>query len=172
MTGTADVPPEHLWTVPDAAGADWFLAMPRKRVAAGLLVVDDSGRVLLVKPTYKPPWEIPGGLVEGGEAPRAAAAREAREELGHDVAVGRLLVVDHAPPGRLPDDVLAFVYAGGPVVSARIVLPPEELSAWEWVAPDRLDGRVGAAMARRLRAALAALTSGATVELESGRPAG
>lgn len=172
MTGTEGSAPEHLWTDPDAAGADWFLAMPRKRVAAGLLVVDDAGRVLLVKPTYKPPWEIPGGLVEVGEAPRAAAAREGREELGHDVAVGRLLVVDHAPPGRLPDDVLAFVYAGGPVDTARIVLPPDELSAWEWVTPDALDERLGAAMARRLRAALEARAAGATVELEAGRPVG
>ena len=46
------------------------------RVAAGVLIRDDAGRVLLVKPTYKDGWEIPGGYVEKGESPHAAATRE------------------------------------------------------------------------------------------------
>jgi 8-oxo-dGTP diphosphatase len=39
------------------------------RVAAGVLFRDAVGRVLLVKPTYKDGWEIPGGYVEVGESP-------------------------------------------------------------------------------------------------------
>src|SRR5581483_8587882 len=75
------------------------------QAAAGLLYVDQEGRVLLVRPTYKPYWEIPGGEVEPGESPRDAARREVREELGCDVLpVGDLLVVDFLPPrdGRPP----------------------------------------------------------------------
>lgn len=33
----------------------------RKRVAADVLIRDASGRVLLVNPTYKPGWDLPGG---------------------------------------------------------------------------------------------------------------
>jgi len=36
-------------------------------------------------------WEFPGGKVEPGETEPGALAREIREELGCDVAVGRLL---------------------------------------------------------------------------------
>jgi ADP-ribose pyrophosphatase YjhB (NUDIX family) len=43
--------------------------MARPRVAAGLLVHDDQGRVLMVKPTYKDGWDIPGGYVEPDESP-------------------------------------------------------------------------------------------------------
>ncbi len=46
-------------------------------------------------------WELPGGKLDPGEAPAAAAVREAREELGVEVAVDAVLepiehVYDHA----------------------------------------------------------------------------
>ena len=42
-------------------------------------------------------WEVPAGLVEPGESPRAAAAREIAEELGFDVPESAL--ADLGPPG-------------------------------------------------------------------------
>ena len=54
------------------------------RVAAGALFLDAEGRVLLVHPTYKDTWDIPGGYVERGESPAAACRREVLEELGID----------------------------------------------------------------------------------------
>ncbi|MGW7468938.1 NUDIX domain-containing protein, partial [Streptomyces xantholiticus] len=72
-------------------------------VAAGVLLFDSEGRVLLVDPTYKPGWEFPGGVVESGEAPARAGMREVTEELGIELAdVPRLLVVDWEPGGRPP----------------------------------------------------------------------
>jgi 8-oxo-dGTP diphosphatase len=41
----------------------------RPLVAAGVLFFDEHDRVLLVDPSYKPGWEIPGGYVEAGESP-------------------------------------------------------------------------------------------------------
>lgn len=68
--------------------------LPRKRVAAGVLFFDADGRVMLVDPVYKDPWEIPGGAVEWDESPRDGAVREVKEELGLAWRPGRLLGVD------------------------------------------------------------------------------
>jgi len=57
--------------------------------------MDGDGNVLLVNPTYKPGWELPGGVVEADESPADACRREVREELGLDVEVGELMCVDY-----------------------------------------------------------------------------
>jgi 8-oxo-dGTP pyrophosphatase MutT (NUDIX family) len=52
-----------------------------RRWRASALFRDEAGRVLLVEPTYKPVWDLPGGAVEAEESPHAACRREVREEL-------------------------------------------------------------------------------------------
>lgn len=85
----------------------------RKRVAADVLLRDPAGRVLLVDPTYKDYWDLPGGMAEANEPPKIAARREIREELGIDVVVQRLLLVDWVGPHGPWDDQLVFVFDGG-----------------------------------------------------------
>ncbi len=48
-------------------------------VGAQTIVLKDRS-VLLIKPTYRPYWEFPGGKAEKGEAPETAAIRETKEE--------------------------------------------------------------------------------------------
>jgi ADP-ribose pyrophosphatase YjhB (NUDIX family) len=76
----------------------FIAALPRKRMAAGVLFRDRADRVLWVEPTYKPNWEIPGGIVEDGESPWDCATREVAEELDLRRPVTGLLVVDHVRP--------------------------------------------------------------------------
>lgn len=85
----------------------------RKRVAADLLIRDAAGRVLLVDPTYKPDWDLPGGMAEANEPPRAAVVRELAEELGLALTPGRLLAVEWVVPHGPWDDQLVFVFDGG-----------------------------------------------------------
>jgi len=70
--------------------------------SAGALVRGREGRLLILKPTYKGGWTVPGGVIELGESPWEACRRETREECGLDVTAGRLVCVDflHPKPGR------------------------------------------------------------------------
>jgi len=45
-------------------------------------IVEQAGRVLLVRHSYMPGWLFPGGSVKRGEPPAAAIIRELKEEIG------------------------------------------------------------------------------------------
>jgi 8-oxo-dGTP diphosphatase len=54
-------------------------------IGVGAVIVDDSGRVLLIRRATEPlkgHWSIPGGLVELGESLVEAVCREVKEETG------------------------------------------------------------------------------------------
>jgi 8-oxo-dGTP diphosphatase len=120
-------------------------ARARKLVVAGLILGD--GRVLITQrradQALPLQWEFPGGKVEPGEAPVAALVRELREEIGVEVAVGRIWdVLFHAYPAF---DLVMLVYAcrivdGEPraveVADLRWVAPPE-LPSWDILPADR-----------------------------------
>ncbi|OKI53669.1 NUDIX hydrolase, partial [Micromonospora sp. CB01531] len=132
--------------------------MARPRVAAGALFSDAAGRVMLVRPTYKDHWDIPGGYVEPGESPRAAAIREVKEELGITPPLGRHLVIDWAPASGEGDKML-FVFDGGVLAEAtlaEITLQADELAEWRFVAETELQTHVPARLVRRLCTAIRA----------------
>ncbi|MFF5719887.1 NUDIX domain-containing protein [Streptomyces buecherae] len=146
--------------------------MARPRMAAGVLFFNAEGRVLLVKPSYKPMWEIPGGYVETGESPLAACRREVEEELGITPAIGPLLVVDWAPSPAEGDKVL-YVFDGGELnadETASIKLASGELLAAEFHPVDVLGQHLIPRLARRVRQAAAARNSARPLYLEHGEP--
>ncbi len=115
------------------ACAWWALRRPRHRGA--LICLRVGGAVLLVRQSYRRAWTLPGGGVQPGEAPEAAARRELLEELGlsapvlhpgpvlHGIWDGRRdevhifeLPLDQLPPLRLDNRE---------VVAARLFAPAE-----------------------------------------------
>lgn len=146
--------------------------LPRKNVAAGVLVRDETGRVLFLSPTYKPFLEIPGGLTEDDESPLAGCHREVREELGIDLPVGRLLLVDWMPTHGVWRDSLQFIFDGGVLSAeqvARIQLAADEASAFEFLEVDAAKSRLRPSMARRVDLAHRALIDGEVLYGEFGR---
>jgi 8-oxo-dGTP pyrophosphatase MutT (NUDIX family) len=146
---------------------EYFRTLPRRRVAAGLVIRDDAGRILAVKPNYKDGWLLPGGTVDSGEAPRAAARREGREELGLDIIPGALLIIGHSAYPSPIGDGLNFLYDGGVLpAGATITLQEEELTEWRFVAETDLADYFGVHGAVHVSSALTGLREGRVVELQ------
>ena len=135
---------------------------PRKRVSADVLVRDQDGRLLLVDPSYKPDWDLPGGMVELNEPPHLAAHREVAEELGIDIRVGGLLCVDWVAPHGPWDDLLAFIFDGGQfdAEALSIQLLDGEIQATEFVTVTQAQQRLRPHVWNRVAAALKALETG------------
>jgi 8-oxo-dGTP diphosphatase len=154
------------------AGPEEFYAnLARERVGSGALTTDPIGRVLMVEPTYKANWEVPGGAVENDETAFDACRRECREELGLEVDVGRLLVIEHQCDGGHRGDSIMFIYDCG-VLSGdgEIRLPSDELRSFWFVDERVLEDLAVERLSRRLRYALLARREGRLIELVNGRP--
>jgi 8-oxo-dGTP pyrophosphatase MutT (NUDIX family) len=89
-------------------------------------VFDPEERVLLVRHSYSPGWQFPGGGVERGETVYAAAVRELREEAaveasGAPVLHGIFDASDHFPGDHVCCFILREFTRGDWKPSAEII---------------------------------------------------
>ena len=146
--------------------------LPRKRGISQMLIRDERGRVLLCQLTYKPDWDLPGGVVEVNESPQLAVAREVEEELGLTIAPGRLVLTDWLPPWSGWDDALCLVFDGGvhdANLTDAIVRQTREIRSAEFCTLEQVRERCADYTARRIEAALDNLAEGGPAYTESGR---
>lgn len=146
---------------------EYYRTLPRRRLGAGVLITDPDERVLLLETTYKKDWEIPGGVCESGESPRATAEREVAEEIGYTPNIGRLLVFDHRSEPDPKGDAIMLVYDAGVISDfSQIRIDGSEISAYHFVPIEEVDRHVKATMAVRLRAALEARYEQRLIEID------
>lgn len=143
--------------------------LPRKTVAGGALIRDRGGRILFLEPTYKPTLDIPGGIAEYDESPYDACCREVKEEIGLDLEIGRLLVVDWVPALGPWTDALAFVFDGGVLDNGNLVPDPTEVRAIHFLTLAEASPRLRPSMTRRLALAQQSLTTGTPSYADFGR---
>jgi 8-oxo-dGTP diphosphatase len=150
--------------------AAWYAQLPTLYGAAGALITDRAGDVLLVKPNYRDYWTLPGGVLEHGEPPHLGCAREVAEETGLAVAPGPLLVIDWAPPdGVRPRPFAHFPFDGGTLTSTRrIRLQAAELDAYRLTRPADVARFTPPFLTARISAALRARDRGSAVYLPAG----
>ena len=64
---------------------EYYRTLPRHIAGAGAIFHDAAGRILLVKPSYRDTWQIPGGGMEEGEYPLQTTGGTAYRQHGWPV---------------------------------------------------------------------------------------
>jgi 8-oxo-dGTP diphosphatase len=137
------------------------------------LFFNEEGNILLVKPTYKPGWEIPGGIVEHNESPKQCCMREVQEELGLVREIGALLVVDYNSDTEERTESLMFIFNGGILTGADIAsiqLHHDELSEFCFFDPETLPAEMTRALRDRVLMAWQQGIQGTAIYLEDQKP--
>jgi 8-oxo-dGTP pyrophosphatase MutT (NUDIX family) len=126
---------------------------------------DSAGRALLVRANGRDHWQFVGGMVDLGEAPHEACAREVREEIGLEVPIGDLLVLDYVPDHQfIPAPMMIFLFDSGIVDEPdSIRLQAEELEEFGFFPPDQAGALFAEGHRERVGLAYEALSSGRTV---------
>lgn len=150
----------------------WLNArLPTKRAIGQGLIRTVDGRVLLCQLTYKEAWDLPGGVVELGESPRAGCLREVEEELGVRLRSHGVLAVNWMSAWRGWDDACTFLFDLGehpPDLIHQLVFEDREIAAAHWCTVEQVRRHAAAATVRLLERVLVGPPVGGSRYLEDG----
>jgi 8-oxo-dGTP pyrophosphatase MutT (NUDIX family) len=145
--------------------------VPRIPASAGALIFDTAGRLLILKPSYKKGWTIPGGQIESdGESPWEACRRETLEECGLEITHGRLVCVDFLRPKPNRVGGVRFLFRCGSFTDEQlgtIRLQESEIESYRLVGLSEARVLMSGPVGRRVSASLA---NDHCIYLEDGRP--
>jgi 8-oxo-dGTP diphosphatase len=145
--------------------------VPRIPASAGGLIRDEAGRLLILKPSYKKGWTIPGGQIDAtGESPWQACRREVREECGLEIKQGRLACVDFLAPRPGRPGGARFLFDCGTLSGdqlSSIRLEDGEIDEYRLAEPADALELLSGPLRRRVSACIG---SKRCVYLEQGRP--
>lgn len=154
---------------------DYYDSLPKKRMAVGAIFLNDTSEILIVKPTYKERWSIPGGVVDENESLLDACIREIREELDLSITKFTLLGVDYISPQISEytnrSENIQFIFHGGILREKeieKIKIPKEELSEFMFKKEEDAVALLGKNLSKRIPPCIEALKIGTAVYLENG----
>lgn len=104
----------------------------------GALIVNNEGKILLVKShKWFDNYTLPGGHIEVGETAIEAVKREVKEEVGLNVDVGNMLLMQEAifAPEFYKKRHFIFIDFACRSLNGQVKLDQDELQDYTWVYP-------------------------------------
>jgi len=135
---------------------------PERFVGAAAAVIDDTGRILLVRHTYgRLNWELPGGIREPDESFEETALRELREETGVRTTIEQLTGLYYERADDLHQMVFRCRFLGIPAPTPS----SPEISDCDFFSADELPRPISDFTIRRIRDAIVADAPGSVVDI-------
>jgi len=147
---------------------DYYKNLPKKRMAAGALIFDKDGRLLVVKPSYKDFWSIPGGVVEDDESPLAGCRREVLEEVGLKLKKLDFVCLEYTCDEKRGES-LQFIFTTRLQTLPKVKIDNKEIIEYKFVLEKEALRLIGGNLRRRLPKCLEAVRKGEVIYLENGK---
>jgi 8-oxo-dGTP diphosphatase len=151
---------------------EYIESLPKKRIAAGALIRNEARELLIVKPCYRDPWLIPGGVVELDESPKEGCLREVKEEISLDITVSKLLSFHYFSSAFDLIEGMVFLFDGGVLDEKRIGqirLQETELERFRFVGVEQAIPLLEQNLATQIRHSLLSSNGENAVYMENGR---
>ena len=151
--------------------SEFYKNLPKKRLGAGVLLFNEKNELLLLKPSYKDHWSIPGGGVDENESPRQACLREINEEIGLSLKNIQFISVDCIKTREDKNESLQFIFYGGRLAASQqadIKLKAGEISEFKFVRVEQALPWLSRGLQKRLKKSLKALNKKTSIYLEDG----
>ncbi|HKJ28219.1 MAG TPA: NUDIX hydrolase [Anaerolineales bacterium] len=152
------------------------------KISAGALIFYQNN-LLILKPSYRDYWLLPGGGLLEGESPRDACIREIREEISLHVTLAQLLCIDFLPIGltitglnstrTLKNEELTFLFLAESLTNlqkTQLCVDGKEIVSHQFVSLDEAKSHFPSYMVKRLPHCLNAIKDQTTYYLENGEP--
>lgn len=98
----------------------YYETLPRKRMSAGGIILNPNNEVILVKPSYKNLWLLPGDVIEQLESPLDAIKRELREEISLDIDPIKLMFISYIKGKTKYEEALCFIFNFGTINNTMV----------------------------------------------------
>jgi 8-oxo-dGTP pyrophosphatase MutT (NUDIX family) len=115
---------------------DWEKTVEWVGIVAGCVVKNDADKYLLVqekKPKVYGLWNLPAGYVDKGETSEQAAIREAKEETGYDVTLGKQIGLYHEHVGAPVKHIFSAQVIGG-----ELTIKEDEILDVKWLSLEEI----------------------------------
>lgn len=152
--------------------SEYYKNLPRKRMGAGMMLFNKSDEILIVKPSYKDHWSIPGGVISGQESPKEACIRETNEEVNLNIKDPKFLCIAYYLNDDKPekDEALQFMFYGGVLNDdqiSNIKLADGEISEYKFLKIDEALPLLNKKLQIRILKSLEAIQNNSAIYLDN-----
>lgn len=119
----------------------WLNTLAKRHTASGAFIFNDQNQLLILKPSYKDGWNLPGGVSDQFESPYQTIIRECKEETNLDVDIQQLVLIDYVTENVQDQtfDHVEFYFLAKAKSFDSIKIDNQEIIDYKFINPSKAD---------------------------------